>query len=512
MRSPLRWLIVLVPVVVVGVIEVLSDSWLDESFTFPLDTLLVVAVVGGLSTLFALLAFRRIDALTGALDRRNAELQDRVVSARALHRVSVAMAALAEIDAVLAVVVENARTLLRADAAFLLLAEPDGGFRLRARSGPPEAFAATSVSGVRRDPGAGGTENDIERMDPGGVNKRGTFPGGAYQGRILDQGAGLDQGGSLDQGGGAEPVTATDRVGDWGTSDPLRFVRADFARAHLGAPLQRGDTTSGLLTVANRTPRSFSVDDVEVLASLANQAALALENARLQARLRELAVAGERERIAREMHDGLAQVLGYVNTKSQAIDEFLAAGRVADARSHLVELASAARSLYVDVREAILGLRSPIVGADGLVPAIETYAMRFADASKLAVEVRAGTDARALSLEPAVQANVFRIVQEGLTNVRKHAQARRARIDLEVAGGSLVLRLTDDGRGLAGNGSDPESQLGWPRYGQSAMRERAESIGGRIGWSEAPDGGTVVDLTVPVVAASAADTRRQVLS
>lgn len=458
MRSPLRWLIVLIPVVVVGVIEVLSDSLLDESFAFPFDTLLVVAVVGGLSILFALLAFRRIDALTGALDRRNAELQDRVVSARALHRVSVAVAALAEIDAVLAVVVENARTLLRADVAFLLLADPDGGFRLRASSGPADAFATTSGPGGGRQIGAG------------------------------------------------------NQVPDAGGSDPLRFVRPDFAHAHLGAPLQRGDTTSGLLTVANRTPRSFSVDDVEVLASLANQAALALENARLQARLRELAVTDERERIAREMHDGLAQVLGYVNTKSQAIDEFLAAGRIAEARSHLVELASAARSLYVDVREAILGLRSPIVGADGLVPAIETYALRFADASKLAIEVRAGTDVRALSLEPAVQANVFRIVQEGLTNVRKHAQARRARIDLEVSGGSLLVRLTDDGRGLRKNGSSPAGELGWPRYGQSAMRERAESIGGRLAWSDAPGGGTVVDLAVPLAAANAADTRRHALS
>ena len=97
--------------------------------------------------------------------------------------------------------------------------------------------------------------------------------------------------------------------------------------------------TVGTLAVGSRAHRSFGVDEVETLASLANQAAIALEHDRLQARLRELAVVAERERIAREMHDGLAQVLGYVNTKSQAVDELLADGRVDEARAQLAELA-----------------------------------------------------------------------------------------------------------------------------------------------------------------------------
>ena len=121
--------------------------------------------------------------------------------------------------------------------------------------------------------------------------------------------------------------------------------------------------------VGSGRARGFEVDEVETLSSLANQAAIAIENARLQARLRELAVDAERERIAREMHDGLAQVLGYVNTKSQAIEELLVAGRTIEARGLLAELAAAARSIYVDVREAILGLRSPVAPGVGLVAA-----------------------------------------------------------------------------------------------------------------------------------------------
>ena len=88
----------------------------------------------------------------------------------------------------------------------------------------------------------------------------------------------------------------------------------------LAAPLRRGGSTIGTLAVAGRTMPSHDVGDLETLSSLANQAAIAIENHRLEAELRALAVRHERERIAREIHDGLAQVLGYVNTKSQAVE------------------------------------------------------------------------------------------------------------------------------------------------------------------------------------------------
>ena len=106
--------------------------------------------------------------------------------------------------------------------------------------------------------------------------------------------------------------------------------------------------------------RAYGVAAVETLASLASQAAIAIENDRLQRQLRELAVRGERERIAREMHDGLAQVLAYVNTKSQAVEELLAAGRV-DGGARPAGGARRPRRApsYVDVREAILGLYQP---------------------------------------------------------------------------------------------------------------------------------------------------------
>ena len=327
----MRWLSVVAPVVAVAIIEIVSDGLLDAAFPFPVDTIVVVGLVAILAWAFSVIAFRRIDRLSDQLRARNADLERRARSARALHRVSVAIAALDDVDEILAAIVDQARERLGVDVALLLTYGPDGEAYIAAASGPD---------------------------------------------------AGIDRAGGFDGAGAA------------------RFVRPDLAIARLEVPLQRAGETIGLVLVGSRLERGFEVDEVETLSSLANQAAIAIENARLQARLRELAVVAERERIAREMHDGLAQVLGYVNTKSQAIEELLVAGRTDEARLQLAELAAAARSIYVDVREAILGLRSPVIPGVGLVAAVEDYAGRFAEASKIAVHVVASDAARRLDARP----------------------------------------------------------------------------------------------------------------
>ena len=290
------------------------------------------------------------------------------------------------------------------------------------------------------------------------------------------------------------PLDAIDRAGGFPGASVARFVRPGLAIARLEAPLQRAGETIGLLMVGSRHERSFEVDEVEMLSSLANQAAIAIENARLQERLRELAVVAERERIAREMHDGLAQVLGYVNTKSQAVEELLVAGRTDEARSLLAELAAAARSIYVDVREAILGLRSPVIPGVGLAAAVEDYAARFAEASKIAVHVEAAVAARQLDLAPDVEAQLFRIVQEALTNVRKHSGAARADVTFVLDDGRLEVIVSDDGHGMG----VPSSGADRPRYGLRAMRERADSIDATVDWTNPAEGGCRVRLAVAV--------------
>ena len=421
------WWIFALPVVVIGTLELLSDTLLDEALPFPLDTILVIVAVAILTLVYWRFGVARVRHLGTALDQSNSQLEQRNAAARALHRVSVATAGLADVDGVLLLVVDQARVLLSADVALLLTTARDDELVIRASSDPE-----------------------------GVVRPEGTGPG----------------------------------------PDALRFLPAEYASVQLSAPLRRGSATIGQLFVGSRMPQAFSVDDIEALSSLANQASIALENADLQARLRELAVVAERERIAREMHDGLAQVLGYVNTKSQAAETLLEAGKVDDARVQLAELSAAARSVYVDIREAILGLRSPIAPDVGLVPAVEEYAHRFAEASKLVVTVEATPQARAAALQPATAASTFRIAQEALTNVRKHAAARRVDLRFRLDSGRLVMTIDDDGRGI---GEDQTPTAEWPRYGLVTLRERAAMIDGEVTIEHVDGGaGTRVRLTVPI--------------
>jgi signal transduction histidine kinase len=278
-------------------------------------------------------------------------------------------------------------------------------------------------------------------------------------------------------------------------SDARRFVRPDLVAVHLAAPLQRRGTTIGSLAIGTAARRTYDVDDLETLSSLANQAAIAIENDRLQRELRGLAISAERERIAREMHDGLAQVLGYVNAKSQAVEALLADGRVDDARTQMTELASAARSMYVDVREAIMGLSTPL-GEGSLSGALDAYAHRFSEASKLAVAVESASPHLGDDLRPEVVANVMRIVQEALTNVRKHAAAQRVVIHLAGQPDGLAITVEDDGRGF-----DPSSEPGpadWPHFGRETIRQRAAAIGASASWDSAPGRGTRLRVVVPV--------------
>ncbi len=438
------------PAAVVLVLELLSDTVLDEALPFPWDTILVTVAVLVIGVALAWLAFGRIDALTGVLRARNAELEMRGASARALHRVSVQIAALTDVDLVLQAVVSNARELLHADVAVLLLEDPRGTLCLRASDGAAGLIRTTTPAGA-------GT------------------PGAGY---VAGEASAISVDATMDE---PDPSDAI-----------LAFVDPSVAAVRLSAPLQRGGQTIGLLAIGVAHARGFDVDEVETLASLANQATIALEHARLERRLRELAVIEERERIARELHDGIAQVLGYVNTKSQAVDGFLERGRIDEARTQVAELGAAARAVYVDVREAILGLHSPIEPGQGLGAAVEAHARRAAQASHFRLEVAITPEARELRLEPETEAQVYRIVQEALTNVRKHAAADRVKVSMSVEDARLQLRIEDDGRGLAAAPVPADV----PHYGLRSMRERAAGIGATLDVRDRPDGGACVLLTL----------------
>ncbi|MFP5246714.1 MAG: GAF domain-containing protein [Thermoanaerobaculia bacterium] len=236
----------------------------------------------------------------------------------------------------------------------------------------------------------------------------------------------------------------------------------------------------------------FTPADEETLERFALQAGLAIDNAHLHQQVADLAVAEERLRIAHEMHDGLAQVLGYVNTKVQAAEMYMKREKIEEAAGQLRELATAARQAYSDVRESIVGLRTLPGPRQSLAEVLGEYLERWEEMSRVSTTLVLDPE---MQLSAKQELQIVRIVQESLTNVRKHAKATHARVELKRTNGNLVGTITDNGLGF---NAAARARGEFPQFGLSTMRERAESIGGTLTIDSAPGAGTTVRFELPV--------------
>jgi signal transduction histidine kinase len=219
----------------------------------------------------------------------------------------------------------------------------------------------------------------------------------------------------------------------------------------------------------------------------------ALEAARA---LQQSLIDDERQRIARELHDGLAQLLGYVSTKAMAVRLMLKNGQTEAAHQHLLQLEEAARELYVDVRQTILDLKMTGQSGAGLTATLKEFTAQFSRLSGLSVELAIAPAVESLSLTAEIELQLLRIVQEALTNVRKHASATKVWISLRISDGVLELRVSDDGQGF-----DPEHvpTTHWPHFGLSTMHERAKAIGAEFDLDSELGAGTRIMVRLPVI-------------
>lgn len=248
-----------------------------------------------------------------------------------------------------------------------------------------------------------------------------------------------------------------------------------------------------------RLPVSANADEIGELAHTFNRMADELErHTRAQEErgaVRQRAIVEERERIARELHDGLAQVLGYVNTKATAIRLLLKRGQTDAAEKQLAQLEEAAKGLFVDVREAILGLKMTSATDPRLPVMLTEYARHFSQLCDLPVEVEIAPSIAHLTLPPETELQLLRIVQEALSNVRKHAAAAHAEVSLCNGGPTLELIVRDNGRGF---NPDHARGAGRPHFGLGTMRERAEAIWAEFQLASTIGGGTEVRVRLQV--------------
>lgn len=255
----------------------------------------------------------------------------------------------------------------------------------------------------------------------------------------------------------------------------------------LGVPIIcQGPFRGNLYLTEKIGAEEFSAEDEDSLVRFAATAAVAIDKSYLHHELENLAITEERSRIGREMHDGMAQVLAYVNTKAQAVEQYLKVGKGREASEQLGQLSAAAREAYVDVREGILALRSQPTSGKSLKEVLESFFKQWRVSSGIGGDLSLD---EGLVVPPGVELQLLRVIQESLANVRKHAHATKVRVTVRRVNGGLEATVEDDGTGFD---TASVARAGLPRFGLNIMRERAESAGGTLVVESRPGAGTRV--------------------
>ncbi|HVS02633.1 MAG TPA: GAF domain-containing sensor histidine kinase [Thermoanaerobaculia bacterium] len=441
----LRSAALLAPLVLIAIFEAIR--LLVAPSLSPVMTLLLAAAAAlAGSAAFYYLVLVRAAELQRRLRAHNRELL-------ALHQAGLAVSRELALDVVLQTVVDNARELLGARYGALSVVDEEG------------RVLAFLTSGI----------------DPELRQRIGAPPQGkGLLGVVLSQGKRLR----------LREIAGDPRATGFPPHHPVM-------RTLLVMPVTGGPYRGNLYLADKADGEPFTADEEETLARFANQASIAIDNAHLHQEVRELAVARERVRIAQEMSDGLAQVLAYVNTKTQVVGEHCRQGDLAAAERHLGELAEAARGVYADVRAQILELRAPAAGETGLAQALSGYVAAWQGYTQLQVDL--DLPAEELDLPPDVELQLLRITQEALTNVRKHARASNVRVAIWREPSRVRLLVDDDGVGFDRNAAKGASH---PRFGLNSMLERAESLGGALTIDSQPEEGTRLEVVLPVSTAA----------
>ncbi len=209
-------------------------------------------------------------------------------------------------------------------------------------------------------------------------------------------------------------------------------------------------------------------------------------------RLKGFATLQERERIAQELHDNLAQDLALLHLKIVEADHAITANGVLRGMEALKEIRKIADGAYEDVRGAIFGLRATVSKSPGLIPTLTEYVRDFSELRKIPVDLRID-EADSIGFSPQVEIQLIRIIHEALTNVFRHAEAKRTVIRFVRDGEFGRVIIEDDGKGFLAEGMEGKGL----HFGLQTMRERAEGVGGRLTIDTAPGKGTSVIVNLP---------------
>jgi two-component system, NarL family, sensor histidine kinase UhpB len=244
------------------------------------------------------------------------------------------------------------------------------------------------------------------------------------------------------------------------------------------------------------------------LMTLGQELAIALENAELHQQVQERDVLrgdllrrsaeaqeAERKRIARELHDGIGQTFTALALGMAGVEEMILRDPIA-ARAQIINMKEIASRAIAEMRQVVADLRPPQLDDLGLVPALHWLADEWRN--RLHLDVRLQVTGQRRRLTPEMETVLFRIAQEALTNVAKHAQAQRATVSLKFDADPIELCIEDDGIGM----TTEQIHRGWARHqgwGLAGIQERAALSGGTLQIDSAPGRGTRLTVRIPLV-------------
>jgi signal transduction histidine kinase len=256
---------------------------------------------------------------------------------------------------------------------------------------------------------------------------------------------------------------------------------SQLTRSGIYAPLHARGTVIGVLVAEGIDESALGEHDLRVVTGLADQAALAIDNARRFGRLRTVGADEERTRIARDLHDRVGQSLAYLAFE---LDRITRRARGSGVEEDLARLREDVRKVVTEVRDTLYDLRTEVTEEQGLVPTLRELLERVRQRTGVTVGLEAAETVR---LPLRQEREMWRVAQEAITNAARHAEASRIDVRWRCDEHGAVLEVEDDGRGLA-----PDAATGMGSYGMLGMRERAGSIGAVMEIESSPGKGTIV--------------------
>ncbi|MBI3995034.1 MAG: GAF domain-containing protein [Nitrospirae bacterium] len=291
------------------------------------------------------------------------------------------------------------------------------------------------------------------------------------------------------------------RIGEVVISEDLskddRLSRSACRDERLGSmisiPLRSREKTPGILTLYSKRANAFSHANRQLLISISHHIGAAIENSQLYSKTKESALLEERWLIAQELHDSVAQSLAFLNMQTKLLEDRFRSEMKDQALEEFQEVRKVIQDTYQDVRNLLIDFRTEIKEDEAIEPVLRTYCRDFSARTGIAAEF-VGDNGLPV-LEPAARTQVFRMIQESLSNVRKHAHAGKVTVSVRCADSGLRISVEDNGNGFDLRAAkDPAQQ----HMGLSIMKERAAHLDGTVQISTSPGRGTVVTIDLPL--------------